>query len=202
MGRAKMDNRIQCWHFVSEDKRLRWGTRRTVEVGKTYSCRGPLVMCEHGMHGSRRIIDALQYAPGPWICRVEIWGDVEEQTDKLVGRNRRVLAMVDGTRLLHLFACRVAERALKKAHVTDKRSWRAIEVKRAWLDGGATDEELAAAWDAAGAALDAALTAAWDAAGAAARAAAGAAAGAARAIAGEVFNRYLTALVEREIRHA
>jgi hypothetical protein len=86
---------------------------------------------------------------------------------------------------LHEFACQVAENALLKERERGREpheaSWKAIEVKRAWLEGKATDEELAAAraaardaaWDAArAAARDAARAAAWDAAWAAARAAA------------------------------
>ena len=193
---------IRCWHFVAQDKRLRWGSRAVVEEGKTYRVKGPLVMCEKGLHGSRSLIDALQYAPGTWICLVEIWGDVQEQPDKLVGRNRKVLRMIDGARLLHEFACDVAEIALKRAKVKDKRCWAAIEIKRKWLDGKATDEELAAArdaaWDAASAAASAA---AWDAARAAARAAAwdaarAAARDAARAAARAEFNTLLTKRVE------
>jgi len=159
------EKHIRCWHFVAQNKRLRWGSRAVVEEGKTYRVKGPLVMCEKGLHGSRCLIDALQYAPGPWICLVEIWGDVEEQSDKLVGRNRKVLKMIDGTRLLHEFACDVAEMALKRAKVEDKRCWAAIETKRKWLDGKVTDEELDAAMAAArAAAWDAARAAAWDAA--------------------------------------
>ena len=83
--------------------------------------------------------------------------------------------------LLHEFACRCAERALRRVENPDPRSLRAIEVKRAWLRDEATDEELvaaeAAAWEAAqdaagAAALDAAEAAAWEAARYAARAAA------------------------------
>ena len=97
-------------------------------------------------------------------------------------------ALIDAP-LLHEFACRCAERALSRAKTPDPRSLRAIEVKRAWLRGEATDEELvtardavrevasAAAWDAARlaamsaarlAARLAAMSAAWDAAQAAA----------------------------------
>ena len=62
--------------------------------------------------------------------------------------------------LLHEFACRCAERALSRIENPDPRSLRAIEVKRTWLRGEATDEELAAAQDAAlAAAQDAALAA-------------------------------------------
>ena len=79
--------------------------------------------------------------------------------------------------ILHEFVCRCAEEALRKAGVTDDRSWNAIRVKRLWIEGKATDTELdaarAAAWDAARAA---AWDAAWDAARAAAQAATDAAA--------------------------
>ena len=70
---------------------------------------------------------------------------------------------------LHEFACRCAEGELRKAGVTDDRSWNAIRVKRLWIEGKATDTELAAARDAA---RVAARDAAWDAAQVAARAAA------------------------------
>ena len=51
--------------------------------------------------------------------------------------------------ILHEFACLCAERALSRIENPDPRSLRAIEVKRAWLRGKATDEELTAAWAAA-----------------------------------------------------
>jgi len=87
-------------------------------------------------------------------------------------------------RALHLLACDFAERAMSRIDNPDPRSIKAIEIKRLWVDGKATDGDLAAAWDAARtAAWDAARGAAWDAAknaaGVAARAAAGAAARAA-----------------------
>lgn len=61
--------------------------------------------------------------------------------------------------ILHEFACRCAERALIRIENPDPRSLRAIEVKRAWLRGKATDEELAAAL---AAAQDAAWGFAWN----------------------------------------
>ena len=145
-------NTIKAWHFLSDDRRMQFGDRELVEVGKTYRADGPIEMCLNGLHGSRRIIDALQYAPGGVICRVALWGEVQEQDDKLVARNRTVISMIDATNMLHEFACRCAENALKKAGIEDKRCWKAIETKRKWLKGKATDNELAAARDAAGAA--------------------------------------------------
>jgi hypothetical protein len=87
---------------------------------------------------------------------------------------------------LHEYACRSAEWALAFVALggatIDPRSLAAIEVKRRWVRGEATDEDLAAARAAArDAAWDAARAAAWDAARDAARDAAwGAARAAAR----------------------
>ena len=99
--------------------------------------------------------------------------------------------------ILHEFACRCAERALKKAKVTDERSWNAIKVKRAWLKGEATDEELAAA--------RAAAAAAWAAGAAGAAAWAAWAAGAAWAVAAWVAAwaaRDTAAAAERKLQVA
>ena len=63
--------------------------------------------------------------------------------------------------ILHEFACVCAECALTLIDNPDPRSIKAIEVKRAWLRSEATDEELAAASDAARAAAWDARAAAW-----------------------------------------
>jgi len=61
---------------------------------------------------------------------------------------------------LHEFACRVAEQALLKERAAgrepDERSWKAIEIKRRWMQGAATKEELLTALAAAEGALRAA----------------------------------------------
>jgi len=134
-------------------------------------------MCKSGLHASRKIFDALRYAPGNTICRVECEDVVEEQDDKLVCRRRRILWQVDGEALLRDFARRCA---LDVIHL-----WDAPEVVVRYLktgDESIRDAAWAAAWAAAGDAArdtagDAARAAAWDAAGAAARDAAGDAAG-------------------------
>ena len=166
---------IKAWHFVTKDRRLRYGDNRYVRAGMVQEMAGdgaPL-LCERGMHASTSLLDALRCAPGPIVCRVEIWGDVALGDDKLCGRFRRVLWTVDATVVLHEFACWCAERALRRAKVTDKRCWGAIEAKRAWLRGEISSSELDAAR---AAAMDAARAAASAAAWVAARAAAWAAA--------------------------
>ena len=74
------------------------------------------------------------------------------------------LEFIDGP-VLHGFACRCAEEALKQVEKPDPRSVAAIEAKRRWLRGEIPDGELAEARDAArAAASDAAWAAASDAA--------------------------------------
>lgn len=163
-----------AWHFLSEDKRLGYGDGRLVEAGKTLECEGKPELCKNGMHGSVRLIDALRYANGPIVCRVEIEGDVIEDTDKLCGRRRTVLWMLDATQILHEFACACTEDALARVAYPDPRSLEAIEAKRAWLRGEITDKELDAArsdaWDASWAATQGDVRAAYrDAAWAASR---------------------------------
>jgi hypothetical protein len=163
---------MQAWHFLSEDKRLGFDDGRLVEVGVPLECEGILELCSNGMHGSVRLIDALCYADGPIVCRVEIEGHVIEGDDKLCGRRRTVLWWLDATRILHEFACECAEGALALIDNPDPRSVAAVAAKRRWLNGEIADEELAAAWSAArSAAWDAAATAAADGARAAAWAA-------------------------------
>ena len=134
-----------AWHFLSDDKRLGYGDGRLVEVGVPLECKGDPVLCDNGMHGSVRLIDALRYASGPIVGRVEIEGDVIEGDDKLCGRRRTVLWMLDATRILHEFSCMCTEDALALVEQPDERSVEVIAAKRKWLDGKITDEELDAA---------------------------------------------------------
>ncbi len=188
------------WHFLPADKRMRYADDREVVVGETYSIGESPLLCARGFHGSVRLMDALYYAPGPVVCRVELGGEIVEGDNKVVAQSRTVLWMRDISTELHLFACDEAERALNARRDAgdepDPRSCRAIAVKRAWVAGEATDDELAAAraaaWDAA---WDAA-SAAWDAARHAARAAASAARAAAWDAAWDAQNDRLTAIVE------
>ena len=92
---------IKAWHFVGP--RLRDGSLVPPD-GKTLVYKGPLVLCSSGLHASKRLIDALRYAPGCTICRVAMDGDIIKVDDKLVARKRTVLWRVDGEALLRKFA--------------------------------------------------------------------------------------------------
>jgi hypothetical protein len=145
------DQPVRAWHFLPADRLVRPGQCQTVEP--------PLELCHHGLHVSVRALDALQYAPGPVVCRVECSGEILHGDDRLCATRLRALWMNDATTVLHRFACDCAEDALKDAKVEDERYWRAIQVKRLWLEGKASGEDLRtardAAWAAAWAARDA-----------------------------------------------
>jgi len=141
-----------AYHWISAGRRLGYGDGRRVRAGQTYTMR-PVTdasgvtyteptLCRAGMHGSTRILDALSYARGPVLCRVCITGDVVRGEDKIAGRRRSVVWILDCERILHEFACWCAERALRRAGVADERSWAAISTKRAWLRGEASDADM------------------------------------------------------------
>jgi len=195
-----MSDKILAWHFLPNDGKTRDYTEYNASAHKpckvkpgsvmVWAKRKPLNLCEGGLHASVNILDALNYAPGHIVCRVECSGEVVHGDDKLVCRRRRVLWMVDAKKTLHEFACWCADRVLEReksaGREPDKRLFDAVRVKRLWVAGMATDKELAAARDAARdaaraatrgaagyAALDSAVVAAWVAARAAAKDAAG-----------------------------
>ncbi len=153
------------WHFVRVDEdgtpRLDYGDKREVKVGETLRVEGHPKICNHGLHASTNLLDALGYANGRKLslCRVTLGGTIVYYSDKHAANERTVVAMLDAEstdKLLRDFArwC-----ALRVIHL-----WDAPDAVRQYLETG--DESLRAAASAA------AWSAAWAAASAAARAAA------------------------------
>ena len=179
---------MRAYHFLKSDMRSGEGDEPPWEVGQTRSLpkRRTIVPCEYGYHASPSLWDALQYAPGPIACLVELDGDVTEHgspVDKMAGRTRTLLAAVNIESELRLFAADCAEHVLwiyERDYPGDDRPRKAIEAARVYARGEIDAAAEAAARDAArAAARDAAGDAAWDAAWAAEGDAAGDAAWAA-----------------------
>jgi hypothetical protein len=195
-----------AYHFTNNT--LRDG-RPVPAIGETLRHEGKLVICKRGLHWSRDPFDALRYAPGPYLHRVRVGGQIVEQDDKGASTERTILATIDATHLMRRFAADQAlsvahlwnmpqivrdylttlddtKRAAARAAAAEAAARAAAEAAAAWT---AVD---AAAWDPRDAALDAARAAryaVWDAArAAAARAARAAALDAARATARADFN--------------
>ena len=171
--------KVLAWHFTN-GKVLRDGT--PLKVGKTYKHTGPLVMCSTGYHASIDIRDALSYAPGFIVSRVECGGEMEQQDDKLVCRERKVLWSVDAKAIIFKWSIRVATDAVKTAKkvCTDK-AWNAWA--DLWISGKDRSASAANAASAAYAAANAASNAASNAA--------------ANAAARKKYSGWLVAMIEK-----
>jgi hypothetical protein len=108
-----MSKPVLAWHFAGD--KLRNGGPIPKD-GETLEYNGELLLCVSGLHASRRIIDALFYAPGNTICRVRCSGKIIHDADKLVCSKRTILWRVDGKKTLRRFAC---DQALSVAHLWD-----------------------------------------------------------------------------------
>ncbi len=121
-----------AWHFLKDGK-----TRDGIPVhpGQMLHVDPPLVMCERGLHACRRVIDALHFAPGFTACLVELSGQIEHEDKgvKYCASDRKCLGMVDATRLMHEFAIWCVERVCVEP---------LLDVKRQWLDGQCSLEDL------------------------------------------------------------
>jgi len=96
---------MKAWHFTGIDKKLQYNDNRTVILGKTITVDCEPKLCGVGLHGSTRIIDALQYAPGPVVWKVDIGGKVIKGDDKIVGTERTAIAGgIDITDILREFS--------------------------------------------------------------------------------------------------
>lgn len=94
-----------AWHFV--DETLKDG-RPVPADGERLTHAGPVSLCEGGLHASERVIDALKFAAGNIICRVECDAVGERQSDKFVCGARTIVWRIDGDEVLRAFARKVA----------------------------------------------------------------------------------------------
>jgi hypothetical protein len=62
---------VMGWWFAPKNKRLAHNDGRKIKIGATHKVDGPIIPCQKGLHLSKRLIDALQYAPGPVVYRVQ-----------------------------------------------------------------------------------------------------------------------------------
>ena len=148
---------MKAWHFLKADRRLACPPHTPVVVGNTLTVDpDKLELCTYGLHASIRALDALCYAPGPIICRVELGGRILTANDKVCASERTVIAMADATETLRAFARSCALDVIYK--------WDAPSVVREYLETG--NEELRES------ARSAARSAAWSATRSAARSAA------------------------------
>ena len=148
---------MKAWYFSQDNKKLRFDDNRTIKAGITHKVKCKPVLCKSGLHGSKKIIDALEYAPGNVVWRVKLSGDIVHGDDKSVATERGYLWGYDASDVLRHFARLCALDVVQL--------WDAPDIVVKYLKTG-NEDMWAAARDAAwAAARDAAWDAARDAAG-------------------------------------
>jgi hypothetical protein len=95
-----------AYHFTQPNA-LRDG-RPLPAVGQWLEHEGPIQPCQSGLHASLHPFDAMGYAPGPQLHRVELDGVECRGAVYVVARRRKILATIDATSLLRAFALRCA----------------------------------------------------------------------------------------------
>ena len=151
---------MKAWHFVNKNNRLNYNDGRLVRVGITHTIEGTPRLCGNGLHGSKRIIDALKYAKYHTLYRVDIQGDIVEGSDKLCGLSRTYLQRFDMEDILFEFSRWVAKRNITKIKPYSNKEDYALIIK--WLNTG--DQSIrSAARSAAESAAWSARSAAWSA---------------------------------------
>ena len=141
---------VLAWHFSTG--KLNYGDDRKISVSKKHSVKGEIVICNNGLHGSERIIDALGYArlDACIIARTEHSGNIIQESDKLVSRHRKYIHVIDGTEILREFARKQALINIKKIKPYCSQDSYSLILK--WLKTGKEDLRSAArsaAWSAA-----------------------------------------------------
>jgi hypothetical protein len=135
---------MKAWYFSNNSMTLKYGDNRKIKTGITHTVDCEPILCKQGLHGSKRIIDALDYAPGNIVWRVELTGKIVHGSDKVSATRRKYLWGVDCKEIFSNFARRCA---LDVIHL-----WDAPDVVISYLKTG--DDRLktvawVAAWDAA-----------------------------------------------------
>ena len=153
---------MKAFYFATEERKLRYGDERKIEVGLTHKVEGSPILCGNGLHASTRIIDALNYAPGPILYLVELGGKIDKGSDKICALERTYIAEYDATDLLRQFSRDQAMINIEKIKPYASNEEFKLIIK--WLTTGDESLRSAARSAAESAARSAARSAAWSAA--------------------------------------
>jgi len=95
---------ILGWHFARGDRRLPFGDRRLIARGATHEAYCTSILRLGGLDGCERITDALDYARGTTLSRIELSGRLARFGDRVYATRRRYIEVMDATNLLRSFA--------------------------------------------------------------------------------------------------
>src|SRR3990172_8584973 len=95
---------MKAWYFARANNRLAYGDNRAIILGKSHTIKDTPKLCNVGLHGSVKLLDALYYANSSLLYLVDITGKLDIGTDKICGKQRKYIAHIDATDILRAFA--------------------------------------------------------------------------------------------------
>jgi len=108
------------WYFSETSLRLQRGDYRKVTPGITHTVNeADLSIYKYGLHASKRLLDALYYALGPYVWRVRLSGRILSNDDTLCASNREYLWGYDASEVLSRFARNEALRVIHRWDAPD-----------------------------------------------------------------------------------
>lgn len=125
---------MKAWYFAPQGNRLRYGDNRLIRAGITHTVEGKPETCEHGLHSSKRVIDALGYAGSPILYRVELGGDMDYGDKKVAAQSRKYIKRYDIESILFEFSRLAAKRNFHLCEPYMSKEDYALVIK--WLDTG------------------------------------------------------------------
>lgn len=102
------------WHFSNYDKKLLYGDGRTIKAGETLTVPGPVSLCYHGLHACKDLLDALNYAPGFYLWKVDLSGEFVNGDDKSAATSRKALWGFNARHVLLAFARQIVLNGVRK----------------------------------------------------------------------------------------
>ncbi len=107
------------------------------KIGEWQHVEDRLVICNRGLHASKKIFEAFSYVPGEVLARVEVKGKHIDEKDKSVYSDMRIIEAYKWTKkdsvALSIFAAELCLKEFEKLYPDDKRPREAIEAARAVL---------------------------------------------------------------------
>src|ERR1700679_2316067 len=134
---------VRAWHFALDCAGvpvMRDG--QPIVAGAVYEVAPPLRPCLHGLHASELALSALVYAPGLWVSRVELGGEIVRRADRLCATRRRHLWVADARRIIAGWAAWCARCALPLVLEQHRGvAERGIELTERWAGEGDVSAE-------------------------------------------------------------
>jgi len=117
--------------YFSANRKLRYGDNRCIRIGRTHRVVGKPSPCVFGLHGCKRLIDALGYAPGNILYLVELSGDIVCNEDKCAATERTYIASFNAEKHLQEFARKQALINIEK--IKNYCSYNGFDIINRWL---------------------------------------------------------------------